>query len=59
MNLILTIIQVFSTGERYVGQYRGDSRQGLGTAYYTSGQVKYTGHWDQGSPHGESQLLCH
>ena len=46
-------IEVFSTGERYVGQYIGDSRHGLGTAYYSNGQVKYTGNWVQGSPHGE------
>ena len=51
----IIIVQVFSSGERYVGQYRGDSRQGLGTAYYPSGQVKYTGAWDQGSPHGKEQ----
>ena len=35
-----------------MGEYRADLREGAGTAYYSNGQVKYTGEWEAGSPHG-------
>ena len=41
-------IETFHNGEKYVGQYLGDRREGLGTAYYSNGQLKYVGEWNSG-----------
>jgi len=38
------------TGERYVGMYSNDTRNGQGTAYYSDGSTKYLGDWRDGSP---------
>ena len=65
-------IERFHTGERYVGEYRGDVQvggrcaggvqccvqEGRGTAYYSSGAVKYVGQWRGGSPHGNGTYIA-
>ena len=51
-------VETFYNGEKYVGQYRADSRHGLGSAYYRSGQLKYVGEWREGSPHGNGTYLA-
>ena len=38
--------------------YRADSRDGLGSAYYKSGQLKYVGEWREGSPEGNGTYLA-
>jgi hypothetical protein len=50
--------QVFSNGERYVGEYADDLRHGRGTAYYPNGAVKYLGEWMTGSPHGNGTFVA-
>ena len=37
---------------------QGDVRQGLGSAYYRTGQLKYVGEWWAGSPHGNGTYLA-
>ena len=51
-------IEIFATGERYVGQYEGDLQNGVGTAYYGNGAVKYVGEWLGGSPHGNGTYVA-
>jgi len=43
---------------RYVGEYVEDLQEGSGTAYYSSGAVKYVGEWSRGSPHGNGTYIA-
>ena len=43
---------------RYVGEYVEDLQEGSGTAYYSSGAVKYVGEWSGGSPHGNGTYIA-
>ena len=50
MNFFQGIESFGLTGERYVGLYSNDTRNGQGTAYYSDGSTKYFGDWKDGSP---------
>ena len=43
---------------RFVGEYVDDLQEGSGTAYYSSGAVKYVGEWSRGSPHGNGTYIA-
>lgn len=44
-------IMVYSSGARYVGEFRNGAREGLGTCFYTDGS-NYQGNWRQDRPEG-------
>ena len=50
INVFKGIESFGQTGERYVGMYANDTRNGIGTAYYADGATKYFGEWRNGSP---------
>ena len=41
-----------------MGEYVEDLQEGSGTAYYSSGAVKYVGEWRGGSPHGNGTYIA-
>ena len=43
---------------RYIGEYVADLQEGSGTAYYSSGAMKYVGEWRKGSPHGNGTYIA-
>ncbi len=44
-------IQIYSSGERYIGQFKNGKSHGLGTYFYQDGS-RYFGYWAYGNPDG-------
>lgn len=45
----------YPTGAKYVGEFRGGKIQGIGTLYFTNGNV-YSGEWDGQMRHGRGKM---
>ena len=43
---------VYSNGEKYVGNFVDGRPGGDGTEYFSDGEIKYSGGWKNGQPHG-------
>ena len=37
---------VYANGDKYVGQWKNDKRQGTGTYYFANGAAPKSGQWD-------------
>lgn len=47
----------FADGSRYIGQFRANRRDGIGTFTWAEDQSMYTGEWRDDMPHGRGQVL--
>ncbi|MBF0620486.1 MAG: hypothetical protein HQL54_01025 [Magnetococcales bacterium] len=49
-------LTIYSSGDRYAGQYKDKKRHGVGTYYFSTG-VRYTGGWRNGKKHGSGVVV--
>ena len=47
----------FANGNRYVGDWRDDMRQGVGICFYPAMNCKYVGEWENDRRHGKVRIF--